>query len=48
MKAYIHFNKKNNDLQITDKVSKAIFSLPIYPELNMEKINKVINTINKF
>ena len=48
MKAYKHFNKKNNDLQITEKVSKEIFSLPMYPELSMEKINKVINTINKF
>ena len=48
MKAYQHFNKKNNNLQITERISKEIFSLPMYPELSIEKIKKVINTINKF
>ena len=48
MKAYKHFNKKNTNLKITEKLSKEIFSLPMYPELSMEKIKKVINTINKF
>ena len=47
MRAYKHFNKKNNNLQITEKVSEEIFSLPMYPELSIEKINKVINTINR-
>ena len=48
MKAYRNFNKKNSDLKITEKLSKEIFSLPMYPELSMEKINKVIETINRF
>lgn len=48
MKAYKKFNKKNNNLKNTEKLSKEIFSLPMYPELSMEKINKVIDTINKF
>lgn len=48
MKAYKKFNKKNNNLKITEKLSKEIFSLPMYPELGMEKVHKVINTINKF
>ena len=48
MKAYKKFNKKNNDLKITERLSKEIFSLPMYPELSMEKVHKVIDTINKF
>ncbi len=48
MKAYKHFNKKNNNLEITEKLSQEIFSLPMYPELSMKKIKKVIDTINKF
>jgi aminotransferase EvaB len=48
MKAYKKFNKKNNNLKNTEKLSKEIFSLPMYPELSMEKINKIIDTINKF
>ena len=48
MKAYKKFNKKNNNLKNTEKLSKEIFSLPMYPELSIEKINKVIDTINKF
>ena len=39
---------KNNNLKVTEKLSKEIFSLPMYPELSMEKVNKVIDTINKF
>lgn len=48
MKAYKHFNKKNDNLKITEKLSKEIFSLPMYPEISMKKIKKVIDTINKF
>jgi aminotransferase EvaB len=48
MKPYKKFNKTNNNLKITEKLSKEIFSLPMYPELDMEKIKKVVDTINKF
>lgn len=48
MKPYKKFNKTNNNLKITEKLSKEIFSLPMYPELSMEKIKKVIDIINKF
>ena len=48
MKGYINFIKKRNDLKVTEKLSKEIFSLPIYPELTSEKLEKVIKVINKF
>lgn len=48
MNAYKCFNNKNNNLEITERISKEIFSLPMYPELSMKKIKKIINTINKF
>ena len=48
MKGYRYLNKKNHDLNITDKLSKQIFSLPMYPELSTIKLEKVINILNKF
>ena len=48
MKGYKHFNKKRIDLKNTNKLSKQIFSLPMYPELSPIKIEKIINTLNKF
>ena len=48
MKGYRYFNRKNDDLPITNKLSKQIFSLPMYPELSTIKLEKVINTLNKF
>ena len=48
MKGYSYLNKKINDLPITNKLSKQIFSLPMYPELDTIKLEKVINTLNKF
>ena len=35
-------------LEITEKISHEILSLPIYPELSDEKVNYVIETIKKF
>jgi dTDP-4-amino-4,6-dideoxygalactose transaminase len=35
-------------LEITEKISHEILSLPIYPELSDEKVNYVIETIQKF
>ena len=48
MKGYKYLNEKNNDLPITNKLSKKIFSLPMYPELSTIKLEKVINILNKF
>ncbi len=48
MKGYKEYHKTQNDMKITDKFSKEIFSLPMYPELTIKQIEKVINTINKF
>jgi aminotransferase EvaB len=48
MKGYSYLNKKISDLPITNKLSKQIFSLPMYPELDTIKLEKVINTLNKF
>ena len=48
MKAYKHFDDKKNNLKITKKIAKEIFSLPMYPELSNEKLEKVINVMNRF
>ena len=48
MKGYKYLDTKKNNLKITDKYSKQIFSLPMYPELTQQKLERVINTINKF
>ena len=48
MNGYKHFSEKKNNLKITEKFSKQIFSLPMYPELSIQKLEKVINIINKF
>ena len=48
MKGYKYLDKKTNELQITNKVSKQIFSLPMYPELSTMKLEKVIDILNKF
>ena len=48
MKGYRYLNIKNNDLKITNKLSKEIFSLPMYPELSTIKLEKIINVLNKF
>jgi len=44
MTAYKKFKKLN--LKNTEKFSKEIFSLPIYPNLEINKIKKIINIIN--
>lgn len=48
MRGYKHLLKKNTNLKNTNDLSKQIFSLPMYPELSQIKIEKIINTINKF
>ena len=48
MKGYKYLKAKNNDLKITNKMPKQIFSLPMYPELSYEKLERVISVLNKF
>ena len=48
MKGYRYLSKKNDNLKVTDKLSKQIFSLPMYPELSTIKLEQVINILNKF
>ena len=48
MKAYSKFfSAKFNRLPVTEKMSKGIFSLPLYPSLKKKDIFKIINTLNK-
>ena len=48
MKGYKNLFSGVKNLKITEKLSKEIFSLPMYPELNDTKLEKVISIINKF
>ena len=48
MRGYRNLLTNINDLKITEKLSKQIFSLPMYPELKMSQIEKIIKVINKF
>lgn len=43
-----HLLNKNSDLKITNKISNEILSLPIYPGLKTEEVNKVCNIIKNF
>ncbi len=48
MTGYKYLGYKKGSLPTTEKVSREIFSLPMYPKLTLKKINKVINLINNF
>lgn len=48
MKGYRYLGYKKNDLPITELMSKQIFSLPMYPQLTMRKVDKVIKLINNY
>ena len=45
-KPFLKFNKTK--LPITEKISKEIVSIPIYPLLSSRQTNKIINVINNF
>lgn len=47
MKGYRHLTKKN-DLRNSNLLAKEIFSLPMYPELSLEKVDKVIKILKQF
>ena len=40
-------NNSHTKLDNSEKLSKKIFSLPIYPMLEEAKVNKIINILNK-
>ena len=42
------FDGNKNFLPITDKISKEVLSLPIYPGLRKKSLKKVIDVINNF
>ncbi len=46
--AYKKMIKKNSKLPITEKVSKEIISLPIYPELPLKKVDLVCKLLNSY
>ena len=48
MKAYENMNKKKNlYLPVTKKMSKGIFSLPLYPKLSKKDVYKVTKNLKK-
>jgi len=47
-KAYAGKGYKDGDYPVTEKVSKEILSLPMFPELNQEQIEYVVEKINEF
>jgi dTDP-4-amino-4,6-dideoxygalactose transaminase len=47
-KAYAGMDYKQGNLQVTEKVSKEILSLPMFPDITETQQNHVVKTINKF
>ena len=48
MKGYKNLNKKKIILKNTNKLSKQIFSLPMYPELSNKHLESVIDVLKKY
>jgi len=46
--AYYKSLVQNKSLPVTEKLAKKIVSLPIYPELSLEEIKRVINSLKLF
>ena len=46
-KAFKEFNYKYN-LSNVNKITKECISIPIYPELNKNSFNKIVEVINKY
>jgi dTDP-4-amino-4,6-dideoxygalactose transaminase len=44
----LKFGYKEGDLPVTEKISKRVLSLPIYPKLEVEDQDLVIETVQKF
>ena len=43
-----NYIKENYELKITENIAKEVLSLPIYPQMEKEKIEYVVNCIKKF
>ena len=41
-------NESPNNCLLTEKISNEILSLPIYPELSLDEVKKVVSLVNKF
>jgi dTDP-4-amino-4,6-dideoxygalactose transaminase len=46
--AYKNRIKISSNLPVTEKVSKNVLSLPMYPELQIDEVKKVIEAVNSF
>ncbi len=46
--AYSYLGYKKGDFKVTEKISKQVLSLPIYPEITQEKVYYVIESIKSF
>ncbi len=48
LECYKHFNFTEADFPIASHISKSILSLPMYPELGQEQMNRVAEVISNF
>ena len=47
MKGYSYLKYKRGDFPVTERFSKRIFSLPMYPQLNRKMILKITKCLKK-
>ncbi len=45
---FVHLGYGKGSLPVTEKISKDVLSLPLYPELSSEQIREITNTIKTF
>ena len=48
LECFQEFGYRAGDLPVTEKVSKEVLSLPLYPEMSVEQIQEVVQTIHAF
>jgi len=48
LEAYKYLGYQKEEFPVTEKISKEILSLPMYPELNEKQIDKVVSLIKSF
>jgi dTDP-4-amino-4,6-dideoxygalactose transaminase len=46
--AYNHRVIKSEDMAVTESIVQKVISLPIYPELSKNDLNKIVNRIKRF
>jgi len=46
--AFAKFNYKEGDFPVSEDVCNKVLSLPVYPELSVDEIKNVANTVNNF